>query len=198
MSFISATKIGKEIGMSYQKVNNVLGEYGFYDKKTRQPTKHAIESGLAKIKSTVSRFSGEYVEYTAWDFSRLAKILPQSTKHEKAIKCRSSMDAHDRICEAFSDFGAMLEIEPRIQKQGISAEAHYAVVQAYFCDPDYLKGTMLFHRFFRSEEAEAVKAITLRLAHELFVAANKIDAKRAQSNLRTTEIVLQWLCDKAK
>jgi hypothetical protein len=197
MSFKSATELGKEFGLSYQKVNKVLAEENLYDKTTRRPTEYAFENGLAEMKTTVSRFTGKTVEYIAWDFRKLEVMFSKIPKQEKVVRCRSSLDAFNKICDAFADFGNMMNIDPDKQKKGIGKEAHYAVVQAYFGDPSYLRGPLLHGRHFHPQEAERVKYITLTLANELFIEAKKVNAARAQSNLRTIEVVMQWLCDKA-
>lgn len=198
MGLKSATEMGKEVGLSYRKVNKVLAENNLYDKASRRPTAYAFENNLAEMRTTTSRFTRKTVEFIAWDFGKLEMIFPKSLKHEVAIHCRSPMDALDKICDAFSDFGSMLNIEPGTPQNDISEETHYAVVQAYFGDPDYLRGTLLFHRFFNPEEAEIAKKCTLTFANELFNVALKIDATRAKSNFQAIEIVMSWLCEKAR
>lgn len=184
MSFKSATQMGKKVGLSYQKVNHVLAENNLYDKASRRPTLFALENKLAEIRTATSRFTRKTVEFIVWDFGKLEQIFPLSLKQDIATCCRSPADALRKICDAFSDFGYMLEIEPRTPPTGISEKTHYAVVQAYFSDPDYLRGTLLLHRFFHPDEAETAKNLTLTFADELFNVAVKIDAKRAQSNLQ--------------
>lgn len=199
MKFLSATEMGNQLGLSYQKVNKVLAKKGLYDKTSKRPTTYALANNLAEIRSTASQFTGKRVEFNAWDFDRLKVLFPTTTTNaERSNACRSPMDALDKICDALADYGEMLRIEVGKTKQGLSSEAQAAVVQSYFCDPDYLRGTLLFHRFMRPEEADAAMAITLPLAKELHEAARKINGKRAQSNLLAVETTLQWLCDKAR
>ena len=197
MSFMSATEMGHQVGLSYQKVFKILAEEGLYDKETRHPTQHASDNNLAQMKTTESRFTGKTVEYIAWNFTVLEKIFPKQTLEESVLYyCRRSMHAHELICEAFSDFGDMLDISNEPHKK-ISQQAVDAVVQSYFGDPAYLGRTLLYHRFMRAEEVEVSKNMTLQLAQELFKAAKRIDATRAKNCLRTIEIVFGWLADKA-
>lgn len=197
MSFMSATQIGKEVGLSYQKVNKILAAENLYDNETKRPTHRALENNLAKIKTTESRFTGKAVEYIAWNFKVLEELFPKQALEEMVLyRCRHSSDAHKIICAAFSDFGDMLDLHNEPHKK-ISNEAVSAVVQSYFSDPDYLRGTLLYHRYMRTEEVEAAKRITFPLAEELFKAAKRIDATRAKNCLRTIEIVFGWLADKA-
>lgn len=76
MNFMSSTNIGKKLGLSYQKINKFLTEEGLYNPETRKPTELAINNGLAKIQSTISRFDLKQVEYTAWDFNKLRELFP--------------------------------------------------------------------------------------------------------------------------
>ncbi|NOT20610.1 MAG: hypothetical protein HOP24_10150 [Sideroxydans sp.] len=202
MSFMSATEIGKKLGLSYQKVNKVLAENGLYDGTSRRPTAHALENGLAEIKSTESRFTGKTVEFNAWDFGKLATLFPkpkkQVKKQVKTIHLRTSEDAYDQICITLSDFGNMLKIDPDINTNGISGEAHDAVVQAYFGDLHYCNGLLLLHHHFKPHEALNAQLVTLRVAAELHKAAKCINPKRANSNLHAIEITTQWLCDMAQ
>jgi hypothetical protein len=198
MSFKSATEMGKEIGISYQKVNKILAENNLYDKASNRPTSYALKNKLAEMRTTTSRFTKKAVEFIAWDFGKLDLAFPKPLKHEVAIQCHSPMDALDKICGAFSDYGSMLNIELSTPQNDISKEAQYAVVQAYYGDPGYLRGTLLFHRFFNPYEAEIAKKCTLTFANELFNAAVKIDAVRAKSNLQIIETVMSWLCEKAR
>ena len=198
MNFITATKVGKQLGISYHKVNTVLADNGLYDQETKAPSAYAIENGLAKTKSKISRFSGKTIEFTVWDFRKLEMIFPKIGKQKSEIICNRSDVALDKICDAIADFGNMLEIEPSKQKKGISKEAHKAVVESYFGDPTYLRGPLLLFRHFHHQEAETAKAITLNYANELFMAASKIDAARAKSNLNVIEKIMQWLCDNAQ
>lgn len=198
MSFKSATQIGKKVGLSYQKVNHVLAENNLYDKASRRPTLYALENKLAEMRTATSRFIGKAVEFVVWDYGKLEQIFSLSLKQDIATCCHSPADGLNKICDAFSDFGYMLEIEPGTPPNVISENAHHAVVQAYFGDPDYLRGTLLLHRFFHPDEAETAKNHTLSFANELFNVAVKIDAKRAQSNLQEIERVMSWLCKKAR
>lgn len=198
MSFKSATQIGKKVGISYQKVNHVLAENNLYDKVSRRPTLYALENKLAEMRTATSRFIGKGVEFIVWDYGKLEQIFSLSLKQDIATCCRSPADALNKICDAFSDLGYMLDIEPGTPPTGISENTHYAVVQAYFSDPDFLRGQLLLFRFFHPDEAETAKNLTLSLAYELFNVAVKIDAKRAQSNLQAIERVMSWLCKKAR
>lgn len=198
MSFISATEIGKQLGLSYQKVNKTLAKNGLYDATSRRPTARALENRLAEMKSTVSRFTGKTVEFNVWDFGKLAKIFPKPKKQVKTIHLRNSEDAYNQVCFTLSDFGEMLKIEPSIQKDGISKEAHDAVVQAYFGDLHFLHGLQLLHRHFHPQEAISAQLVTLRVAAELHKTAKHISASRANFNLYAIEITMQWLCKMAK
>ncbi|MHB1619703.1 MAG: hypothetical protein ACYCTY_06935 [Sulfuricella sp.] len=197
MSFLSATKMGKELCLSYQKVNEVLASKGLYNKATKQPTEFAIENGLAEIRTTQSKFHGKIVEFNTWDFDKIKMYFPVPKEAEKASPCKNPEEAFDKICAAFGDFGEILKIEVNVPKKGLTTEATEAVVQSYFSDPDFLRGTLLLHRHFHREEAETVKKITLALANELFNEARKKNAKRAKSNLTVIEAALSWLCMKA-
>lgn len=77
MNFMSATNIGKKLGLSYQKVHKTLEDNGLYDSVTKMPTSYAIEKKLAKIESTISRSNLKNVEYAAWDFNELREIFPK-------------------------------------------------------------------------------------------------------------------------
>ncbi len=198
MRFKSATKMGDELGLSYHKINKVLARNGLYDEATRRPTARALENHLAEIKSTTSSFSGKVVEFNVWNVDELKPLFPQPKKTKKSGPCQSPPEALDKVCDAFADFGHMLKIEVSNPKDGISTEAQSTVIEAYFGESSCLRGILLLHRFMRPNEAAAAKAVTLLLANELYVAAKEINVRRAQTNLRTIERTLQWLCDKAR
>lgn len=204
---MSATNIGKKLGLSYQKINKFLTEEGLYNPETQKPTELAINNGLAKIQSTISRFDLKQVEYTAWDFNKLRELFPnlyqqknQNNSEKKVRKniCRSSGDAFGLISDAFVDFGDMLEIVPGKLKKGISEETQKAVIESYFSDSGFLGGPLLWHRHFKPNEAATAKSITLKYGNELFQISQKIDEKRAKYNLMIIEITMQWLCDMAR
>lgn len=195
MNFITATEMGKKLGISYQKVNKLLAKNCLYDFETKGPTAYSLENGLAKKKSTASRFSGKTIEFTLWDFSKLEMIFPKIKKQEIEIICNRSDVALDKICDAIADFGNMLDIEPSKQTKGISKEAHKAVIESYFGDPTFLRGPLLLHRHFHPIEAETAKTITINLANELFEAARKINLNKAKHNLSAVKKTMQWLCD---
>jgi hypothetical protein len=197
MSYISAKRIGKELGLSYHKVNEVLAANDLYDKCARRPTSNAIENGLAMTKSTISQFTGKSAEFNVWHFDKLKSLFQKTKKVKSPVPCRSPEDAFDRICGAFADFGDMLKIKCKEPRPDISPEAHAAVVQSYFSDPDYLDGPLLFHGFMNQAQADAAKSRSLPLAKELHIAARRVNASRAHSNLAAIETTLQWLCDKA-
>lgn len=197
MKFISATQIGKKLCISYQKVNEVLASKNLYDKVTKRPTEDAIENGLAEIKTTVSKFHGRIVEFNVWDYDNIKIYFDIPTEVEKVSRFKKPSEALSRFCGAFADFGHMLEIEVRTPKKGISDEAQRAVVESYFGESALLRGVQLLHRFLHPDEAEYAKKITLPLANELYKAAKKIDALRAESNLLVIKAVLSWLCQKA-
>lgn len=198
MKFISATQISKKLCISYQKVNEVLSSKNLYDKATKRPTGRAIEDGLAEIKTTVSKFHGKIVDFNVWDFDKLKMYFDIPTEVEKVSRFKKPSEALDKFCDAFSDFGNMLEIEVRTPKKGISDEAQRIVVESYFGESTLLRGVQLLHRFLRPDEAEYAKKIALPLANELFKAAKKIDAQRAKSNLLVIKAVLSWLCQNAR
>lgn len=198
MSFISATEIGKKLGLSYQKVNNVLAENGLYDVASRRPTAHALGSGLAEIKSTVSRFTGKTVEFNVWHFKKLAMLFPKPKKQVKLIRLRYSGDAYDQICSSLTDFGDILDIKPSRLTKGISVEAHNAVVQAYFGDLHFIHGLRLLHRHFSAKEALSAQLVTLRISKELHEAAKHIRIRRANFNLHVIEMTMQWLRNMAQ
>lgn len=197
MNFMSATQMGKEVALSYQKIFKILTEEGLYEKEEKRPTQRAFDENMAEMRTTESRFTGKTVEYIAWDFDVVVKYLPRPTLEEMVLfNCRRSMNAHELICGAFSDFGDMLDISNEPHKK-VSQRAVDAVVQSYFGDPAHLGRTLLYHRFMRAEEVEVAKNVTLPLAQELFKAAKKVDAVRAKNCLQTIEVVFDWLSDKA-
>lgn len=197
MSFMSATQMGKKVALSYQKVLKILAEAGLYDIKNKCPTQFALDSKFAEIRTTESRFSGKMVVYIAWDIEVAMKYLPSPTLEEMVLlNCRTSSNAHELLCRAFSDFGEMLDIENKPHNK-ISQQAVDTVVQSYYGDPAYLGRTKLYHRFMRAEEVEVAKREALPLAEELFKAARKIDEVQAKNCLETIKIVFDWLSDKA-
>jgi hypothetical protein len=204
MNFMSATNIGKKLGLSYQTVNKILKNNGLYDSVTKLPTSYAIEKKMAKIESTISRFNLKNVEYVAWDFNKLREIFPNpeikkvAKKHVRQIFCSTSEDAFNIVCQAFVEFGYILKIEPGELKEGITKEAQGAVVESYFSDCGFLGGSRLWHRHFTPEEAVNAKLTTLKLANELFEKSQGISKKRAKQNLRIIEVTMQWLCDMAR
>jgi hypothetical protein len=201
---MSATNIGKKLGLSYQTVNKILKNNGLYDSVTKFPTSYAIEKKLAKIKSTICRLNLKNVEYVAWDFNKLIEIFPNQeiiTVAKKQVRqnfCRTSEDAFDIVCQAFVDFGYILKIEPGELKEGISKEAQGAVVESYFSDCGFLGGPRLWHRHFTPEEAVSAKLTTLKLANELFEKSHEISKKRAKQNLLIINVTMQWLVDMAR
>lgn len=194
MEFISASRIGKEFCISYQKINKILAEQGLYDSITKQPTKFAIENGFAKICSTKSKFHGNIIEFNVWNFNKLKSLFPKElTEIQKAMHCTNREHVFDNLCFAFSEFGDILEISYSKPKKGISKEAFNAVIESYYCDPNYVRGTLLIHRFPRRDELESIKKTTMALAEELFEVAKKIDEERAKNSLRVIESMLTWL-----
>ena len=197
MSYMSATQLGEKVALSYQKVFKILAEAGLYDEEGNCPTQFALENNFAEIKRTKSRFKAKKVEYLAWNFEEVMKYLPRPTLKEMVLfGCRTSLNAHELLCRAFSDFGDMLDIENKPHNR-ISQQAVDAVVQSYYGDPAYLGRTKLYHRFMRAEEVEVAKREALPLAEELFKAARKIDEVQAKNCLGTIKIVFDWLSDKA-
>lgn len=197
MNFITTKKMAQATGISNHQLKKVLTEKNLYDRESHRPTQLAIENGLAEERKVGGGFTGKIIYSTLWNYKALGFIFPKKSKHEIEICCRAPCDAFIRICNAFCDYGEMLEIKDKSIKLGISKEAIEAVYQCYYSDADFLRGTLLFHRFMHPTEAESVKAITLQLSNELYEAARNIDGERARQNLWMIELVLQWLCDEA-
>lgn len=201
MQFLSATQIGKKHGLSYQKINKILTAEGLIDAATKKPSSKANESELTKICSTKSQFTLEVVEFIAWDYTKLKILFPAPVKKLKKAKLRTtqyiSVDPFDEICEVFSKFGEILEIEVHTPKIGLSKEAADAVVESYFSDPDFIGGTKFFHRPMYKADATLIKNIVLPLASELYEAAKKVSATKAKANLLKLDEALSRLHEKA-
>jgi hypothetical protein len=198
MSFLTAMEIKMEFYVSLPMVIKVLVENNLYDNKTKRPTEYAITNKLAKIKRSRSDAKGKIVEYFFWELKHIKNIFPVFTLIEKSKQCQTSVDAYNRICDAFADFRIMLEIELNVPMKGISEAAQAAAIECYFSDPHFFNGLRLLHRFLSPEEAESAKEIILPLANELCEAAKGVNAARAKSNLRAIKIVMQWLTKMAK
>lgn len=197
MSYISATEIGQHLGLSYQKINKVLAENCLYDAATKRPTAHALECGLGKTRSAVSRYTGKAIEFNVWHYEKLVELFPKPKKKVESLRLRHSGDAYHQICNSLIDFGDILKIEPSRLTKGISVEAHNAVIQAYFGDLHFIHGLQLLHGFFSAKEALAAQLVTLRISKELYEAAKHIRVRRANFNLHAIEITMQWLRDRA-
>jgi len=197
MSKISATRLGKPYGLSYQKVHKILAEYGLYDIAAHQPTPRAIAEDFVERKIGKSPIFDRKVEYFAWDDQKTISFFTVPTQLELARFNLTHSNALDRMCARFSDFGQILGIELRSPNLGISEAANKAVVQSYFGDLECARGTVLWHRLFTKSEVDSVYKNTMELATELYAAAIKKNRKkfagRAQLNLDVIECVLDRL-----
>lgn len=201
MSFLSAKKIGKKHGLSYQKVDAILTAEELINKTTKRPSASSMENGLAKIHTTKSQFTLKMVEFVVWDYSKIKVLFPEPNKKlEKSRPCTNQhifVDPLDEICEVFSAFGEILKIEDRTPKKGLSQEVVEAVLESCFSDPHFLGGTTFLHKPMYKADAELIKGIVLPLANELFKAAEMVSAAKAKANMLELDAVLLRLYKKA-
>lgn len=198
MSFVTVMEIALEFHVSQKLVIKVLTENSLFDSNTMRPTEYSIANKLSKIKRSKNRVTGQSVEYYLWNSTHIENIFPEFALIEKSSNCQTSEDAYHAICDAFADLRIILDIELNIQKKGISEAAQAAAIQGYFSDPHFFNGRRLIFGFLSSEEVESAKEIILPLAIELCTAAKKIDPEKAVATMRSVEIVLQWLAEKAR
>ena len=201
MAKISATRLGKPFGLSYQKVHKILAEHGLYDLTTRQPTSLAFAGSLVEMKTGKSAIFDKGIDYFAWDDQKTKRFFLAPTELELARFKLTQSSALERIEARFADFGQILEIELSTPNAQISEDANCAVVQSYYGDLGCTRGTLLLYRMFTKSEAEDVYKATMKLATELYEAAVKMNrkkyAERAKVNLNVIECVLDWLREKA-
>lgn len=201
MKFLSATRLGENVGLKRGAVNKILISHRLLSEDRKTPTEYAIDNNLCQIRRTKSRFTLKEVNFLTWNYSQLAALFPPQVaekvvKEEGVVRRQTPWEAYLLICDALCDFGDMLHIRLGEESQ-LSEEAHDAVVEAYFIDVECLGATRLAHGHFLKNEAEVARSELLLIAMELHLLASPINRKRADRNLEKIEKTMAWLCDYA-
>jgi len=201
MTHISATRYAKSVGLSIQKVHQILAENELYDLKNQQPTDRAFEQKFAMRRSVKDPYDKQLISFIAWDSRKIDGYFEKPSALELVKFNLKKSNVQNYLCSAIGDLGEILEIQYSAHCVELSSEANEAVIAAYYGELKTARGLRLLHRLFRKDEIESVKQNTLRVANELFIAIiKKKDEKLLKSGKESLDIIkfiMNWLDEHA-
>ena len=175
MSFLSATRFGKKVCISYHKVNEILFNVGLYDKELKKPTEYAFQNGFAEMRSLESKYESGMTEYIAWDSEKIIQFFTAPSDREKAIYFTNRNNALDKVLSAFHDLDAIVYADENRHSYVHYVDMHLFLESAKVADIDKLT------------------AQTMAVANDLRKKAIKTNAPRANLAFDIIESAFVWL-----